>query len=90
MAKRADGVPAEYDYFTGNCQFKLKRYEEAAASYREAVASDPAHANAYNNLINILYMVRRYDEARAVIDRAEANKVKVHPGLKKAVLDGLK
>jgi Tfp pilus assembly protein PilF len=90
MAKPADVVPAEYDYFTGNCQFKLKRYEEAAASYRGAIATDPGHANACNNLINILYMARRYDEARAVIDRAEANKVKVHPGLKKAVLDGLK
>lgn len=90
LVKRAGIVPAEYDYFTGNCLFKLKRYDEAAASYKEAIATDPAHANSYNNLINLLYMARRFDEARAFLGQAEANTVKVHPGLKKAVLDGLK
>jgi tetratricopeptide (TPR) repeat protein len=90
MGKKADACPAEYDYFTGNCQFKLKRYDEAAASYREAVATDPVHASAWNNLINLLFMAKDFAEARAVIERAEANKVMIHPGLKKAVFEGVK
>jgi len=90
LSRQEDAIPADYNYFVGNCLFKLKRYDEAAASYQAAIATDPAHANAYNNLINLLYMARRFDEARAFLGRAEANKVKVHPGLKKAVLDGQK
>ncbi len=90
LSRQEDAVPADYNYFVGNCLFKLKRYDEAAASYKKAIATDPAHANSYNNLINLLYMARRFDEARAFLGRAEANTVKVHPGLKKAVLDGLK
>jgi tetratricopeptide (TPR) repeat protein len=88
--KKPDAVPAEYEYFAGNCLFKLKRYEEAAASYREAIATDPIHANSYNNLINLLYLAKDYSGARTIIDQAEANKVTVLPGLKKAVLDGAK
>ena len=88
---RGEGAaPAEYDYFAGNCLFKLKRYDEAAARYREAIITEPAHANAHNNLINLLYLAGRFEEARTCIDRAEAARVRILPGLKKAVLDGLK
>jgi tetratricopeptide (TPR) repeat protein len=86
LSRKEDAVPADYDYFAGNCLFKLKRYDEAAASYKEAIAADPSHANSYTNLVNLLYAAKRFDEARDFIDRAEAAGVKVHPGLKKAVL----
>lgn len=90
LARKEGAAPAEYDYFAGNCLFKLKRYAEAEARYKEAIVTDPAHANSYNNLVNLLYLARRFDEAKASIDRAEAAGVKIHPGLKKAVLNGLK
>ncbi len=90
LARKEGAAPAEYDYFTGNCFFKLKRYDEAAASFKDAIATDPSHANSYNNLVNLLYAARRFAEAKDFLDRADAAGVKIHPGLKKAVLDGLK
>jgi tetratricopeptide (TPR) repeat protein len=80
-------VPAEYDYFAGNCLFKLKRYAEAEAQYKSAIGTDSKHAKAYNNLLNILYMEKRIADAREVLTLAEANKAAVHPGLKKAILE---
>jgi tetratricopeptide (TPR) repeat protein len=82
--------PAEYEYFTGNCLFKLNRLDEAEIAYRAAVESAPDHANAYTNLIGILYGKRSLAEAKAFLALAEANKAKVHPGLKKAVLEAAK
>jgi tetratricopeptide (TPR) repeat protein len=82
-----DVVPAEYQYFAGNCLFKMKRLDEAAVAYEGALAVDPTHANACNNLINILYVQKRIEDARAWLARAEKAKVKIHPGLKKAVLE---
>lgn len=79
-------VPAVYSYARGNALFRLGRIEEAEAAYRLAIDGDPRHAEAYNNLINILYSQHRLDEARAFLSQAEAHKAKVHPGLKKAVL----
>jgi tetratricopeptide (TPR) repeat protein len=90
LIRREDAVPAEYTYFAGNCLFKLKRYDEAATRYREAIEAEPGHAGAVNNLVNLLYMARRLEEARAAIEKGEAAGVQVIPGLKKAVLDGLK
>ena len=90
LVRREDAVPAEYTFFAGNCLFKLKRYDEAAARWREAIEAEPGHAGAVNNLVNLFYMARRLAEARAVIEKGEAAGVQVTPGLKKAVLDGLK
>jgi tetratricopeptide (TPR) repeat protein len=83
-------APAEYMYFTGNCLFKLNRMDEAEASYKAAVEAAPKHANAYTNLIGILYNKRSLDEAKAYLAKAEANQVKINPGLKKAVLEAAK
>jgi len=80
-------IPADYHYLHGNCLFRLKRLQEAEAEYQLAVKINPAYGDAYNNLINILFMQKRLDEARALLARAEAHKASVHPGLKKAVLD---
>ena len=53
-------------------------------------AADPAHANANNNLISLLYGQERYAEALALLDQVEAQKVQIQAGLKKAVLDAAK
>jgi tetratricopeptide (TPR) repeat protein len=87
MTQKEADVPAEYEYVAGNCLFKMKRLDEAAAAYEAALAIDPAHANAFNNIINVFYVQKRMDDARAWLDRAEKAKVKIHPGLKKAVLE---
>jgi predicted Zn-dependent protease len=78
-------VPAEYDFFQGNCLFKLGRTAEAEARYRAALRTEPAHAGAANNLANLLYAAGRPAEARTVISDAEAKGAAVNPGLKKAV-----
>jgi tetratricopeptide (TPR) repeat protein len=90
LTMAGEASPAEYLYFTGNCQFKLRRYAEAEASFRAAWQASPDHAGAAGNLINLLYMQKRLDEARAVLARAEAAKIAIHPGLKKAVLEAAK
>jgi Flp pilus assembly protein TadD len=78
-------VPAEYDFFQGNCLFKLGRAAEAEGRYKAALRADPKHTGAANNLANLLYAGGRPQEARAAIQEAEANSVEINPGLKKAV-----
>jgi tetratricopeptide (TPR) repeat protein len=80
-------VPAEYHYTHGNILFKMKRFGEAEGFYLEAIQADPKHANAYNNLINILYMRGDMAQALKYLNQAEANGVQVLEGLKKAVLE---
>jgi len=80
-------VPAEYRFWHGNCLFRLKRLPEAEAEYLLAVKINPAYAEAYNNLINLLYIEKRLDEARSLLSQAEAHKASIQPGLKKAVLE---
>lgn len=82
-------TPAEYYYFHGNIFFKLKKFEEAHDQYLEAIKIEPKHASAYNNLINLYYMTKNYEQALKFIDQAEASGVKFNPELKKAVLKAL-
>jgi glyoxylase-like metal-dependent hydrolase (beta-lactamase superfamily II)/Tfp pilus assembly protein PilF len=65
-------MKAHYVYFLGNILFQLQRVPEAFRRYEEAVRLDPRHADAYNNLIAICYLVREYATAKAFLDRAEA------------------
>jgi len=90
LRKGKAAAPAEYLYFHGNCLYRLKRYEEAETLYKDALGADPAHANAANNLINLLYGQKRYADALAALEGAESQKVQVQAALKKAVLDAAK
>ena len=45
------GVPASHRFLRGNALYRLGRRDEARAQFRQAVAADPAHANAWNNLL---------------------------------------
>jgi pentatricopeptide repeat protein len=80
-------IPANYHYSHGNDLFRLKRQPEAEAEYRLAIQKDPGYGEAYNNLINLLFMQKRIDEARSLLSEAQAHKAPVQPGLKKAVLE---
>ncbi len=62
---------AHYVYFLGNVLFQLQRVPEAFRRYEEAVRLDPRHADAYNNLIAICFLVREYKTAQAFLERAE-------------------
>jgi pentatricopeptide repeat protein len=79
-------LPADYSYIHGNVLFKLSRYQEACDQYLKAIASDPGHLRAYNNLINLCYVTRDYEKALKFIGQAEANGVELNPKLKEAVL----
>lgn len=87
--EKEEQIPADYFYFHGNILFKLKNYQEAFGQYQKAIAADPAHGNAYNNLANLYYMARRYEKALEYLEKAEKNGVEVNPDLKKAVLKAL-
>jgi tetratricopeptide (TPR) repeat protein len=87
LGEKKGGVPAEYVYFHGNCLFRLKRFPEAEAKYRAALEADDTHRNAYNNLINLLYTEKRFQEAGAVLAQAESHKVEIQAGLRKTVLE---
>jgi glyoxylase-like metal-dependent hydrolase (beta-lactamase superfamily II) len=64
-------MKAHYVYFLGNILFQLQRVPEAFRRYEEAVRLDPRHADAYNNLIAICYLVREFATAKAFLDKAE-------------------
>jgi len=85
--KEISPIPAHYFYFHGNCLFRLKRLPEAEAQYLLAIKADPRYGEAYNNLINLLFMEKRLDEARTFLSQAEAHEAAISPGLKKAVLE---
>ncbi len=79
-------LPAEYRFVRGNILFKLRRLEEARDAYQAAIRTDPRHGNAYNNLINLLYVSGDNGSAREAIALAEKNGVTLNEKLKRAVL----
>jgi hydroxyacylglutathione hydrolase len=62
---------AHYLYFLGNVYFRLQRMPEAAGRYEEAIALNPRHADAYNNLAAIHYMAGDAGGALGVLEGAE-------------------
>jgi glyoxylase-like metal-dependent hydrolase (beta-lactamase superfamily II)/Tfp pilus assembly protein PilF len=62
---------AHYLYFRGNINFQLKRLADAARDYEQALALNPRHANAYNNLSAIHYLAGDHGRALALLEEAE-------------------
>lgn len=81
----AADIPAEYHFVHGNVLFKLRRLAEARDFYQAAVKTDPHHVNAYNNLINLLYVGGDFAEAWKTVQEAELQGVMVNEKLKQAV-----
>jgi len=79
-------LPADYSYVHGNIFFKMNDLQGASGQYLKAIEADASHLGAYNNLINLCYTAKEYEEALKFIDRAEKNGVKLNPKLKEAVL----
>lgn len=57
---------------SGNTAYALKQPDRAARAYRAATGADPASADAWNNLAQVLHEQRRRAEAEAAIARAVA------------------
>jgi tetratricopeptide (TPR) repeat protein len=83
-------IPADYHYVQGNIFFKTKQLKNAHDQYVKAIDTDNTHQNAYNNLISLYLMIKRYQNALDYIKKAEANKVEINPKLKKAVMKAAK
>ena len=79
-------IPGNYHYIHGNILFKLQKFQEAHDRYLQAIETDPKHTGAYNNLVNLCYMAKSYDEALKFLNQAETNGVSLNPKLKDAVL----
>jgi len=64
-------MKAHYVYFCGNILLNLQWYNDALQHYQEAIRLNPRHADAYNNIIAILYMAKEYSKALLFWERAE-------------------
>ncbi len=82
-------IPADYFYLHGNILFKMKKFQEAFAEYKEAIRINPQHGDAYNNLANLYYIGKQYQKALECLEQAEANGAKINPEFRKAVLKAL-
>lgn len=60
--------------------------KEAGSQYLRAIESDARHAGADNNLINLCYIVKDYENALKYIQQAETSGVTLNPKLKQAVI----
>ncbi len=85
-----DEIPADYFFIHGNILFKLKKFEESQKQYLLAIKANPGHGDAYNNLANLYYMAKHYQEALDCLNLAEANGAKINPKFKKALLKAVK
>jgi tetratricopeptide (TPR) repeat protein len=66
----ADCAEAHYNY--GNVKLALRQFEEACASYAQAIALKPNYADAFCNRGIALFELRRFEEACASYDAAIA------------------
>lgn len=82
------GIPADYRYLRGNALYRQGRRPEALAAFQLTLATDPGHANAWNNLLALRLETHDLAAARADLAKAEAAGVEIRPALKQALLDG--
>ena len=64
-------MKAHYLYFHGNVLLQLQRYNDSLQRYQEAIELNPHHADAYNNIIAILYLAKEYSKALLFWEEAE-------------------
>ena len=64
-------MKAHYLYFQGNVLLQLQRYNDSLQRYQEAIELNHQHADAYNNIIAILYLAKEYSKALLFWEEAE-------------------
>ncbi|MCP5053494.1 MAG: tetratricopeptide repeat protein [bacterium] len=89
VAKVAE-TPAEYHYIHANILFKLKRFKDSFDQYHLTVKHDPKHGNAYSNLANLNFMVKRYKTALDYLDKAEKYGAEPNPKFRAALIKAIK
>lgn len=72
-------TPAKYHYQAGNCLLRLKKYNEAHQQYMNAIATDPKHGEAHNNLAYIYFLAKKYEKAWEHLQSAKRYGAKVNP-----------
>lgn len=86
---REEEIPAEYHYIHGNIHFLSGRHDPAVNEYQRALEKNPEHAYACNNLANLYFLRKQYDQAREYLDRAEQYGARINPGFRKALQKAL-
>jgi glyoxylase-like metal-dependent hydrolase (beta-lactamase superfamily II) len=64
-------MKAHYLYFCGNILLQLRQYNDSLLRYQETLRLNPQHADAYNNIIAILYLAKEYRKALRFWEDAE-------------------
>lgn len=82
-------MSADYYYIAGNIFMKLKKYNDAHDQYMEAIHVNPGHGNALNNLANLYFMIKKYQQALDYLNQAQTSGVKINQEFKKALLKAL-
>jgi len=82
-------IPASYFFLHGNILFRLKDYDNARKQYLAAIQIVPKHGEAYNNLANLYYMARQYEEALDCLNQSLISGVKINEELKAAIFNAL-
>jgi hydroxyacylglutathione hydrolase len=85
----SSAIPANYYYLHGNILFRMKDYDSARKQYLAAIQTNPKHGEAYNNLANLYYMSRRYDEALDCLGQSVSFGVNINENLKEAIFAAL-
>lgn len=80
-------VPSVYSLLHGNCLYQLGRKPEAAAQYQLAVKADPSSRKAWNNLVDVYWETKDFEQARATLTKAEAAGAVIQPQLKQRVVE---
>ena len=78
-------VPARYTFLHGNILLRLDRPSEAVAQYEAALAVEPDHGHAANNLASLYYTAGQHAKALEVVSAARKAGGEVNPELAKAI-----
>jgi tetratricopeptide (TPR) repeat protein len=82
-------ISADYYYVQGNIFFRMKQFQNAYEQWIKTIEIDPKHGNAYNNLANLYFMSKQYEQALKYLELAEASGAEVNPEFKKALLKAM-
>ncbi len=82
-------IPADYYYVHGNIFFRMKQFQKAYEQWIKTIEIDPKHGSAYNNLANLYFMSKQYEQALKYLELAESSGAEVNPEFKKALLKAL-
>ncbi|HEY6547148.1 MAG TPA: tetratricopeptide repeat protein [Vicinamibacteria bacterium] len=82
LRQHPEQEPPNLGVALGRAQFNLGALEEAEREFVSALAKDPGHGDAHNNLAVVLMLQGRLEEARRELKAAEKAGVEVAPRLK--------